>query len=80
MKIEFIKPFNQQDEDGWLLPGVATPGLQIDTTQLVEPLDFYKLFLTDELFEEHVVETNKHAGVVRERELGKTRLNSRSHG
>jgi hypothetical protein len=42
-------PFNQQDEVEGISQGHATPGLQIDARQLVEPMDFYKLFLTDDM-------------------------------
>ena len=72
-------PFNQQDEVEGMSSGQATPGLQIDATQLVEPLDFYKLFLTDDMVEEHVAETNKHAQAVKDRDARKMKPNSRAH-
>ena len=76
MELPF-EPYNQQE--GWLGSGVATTGLQIDASTLVEPLDYYKLFLTDDMVEEHVAETNKHADLVKERDVGKLKPNSRAH-
>ena len=78
LKISFT-PFNQQDEVEGINPGQATPGLQIDAGQLVEPLDFYKLFLTEEMVEEHVAETNRHAQTVKDRDASKMKPKSRAH-
>ena len=78
LKLAFT-PFNQQDEVEGISSGQATPGLQIDATQLVEPLDFYKLFLTDAMVEKHVAETNKHAQAVKDRDARKMKPNSRAH-
>ena len=56
-------PYNQQSEE--VMRDYAITGLQIDTERFKTPMDFMKLFLTDELVQQHVDDTNLHADNIR---------------
>ena len=57
-----FRPLNQQVDE---MRDIVTPGLQIDTERLKSPMDFMKFFLTDELVQQHVDDTNVHAENIR---------------
>ena len=57
-----FRPLNQQIDE---MRDIVTPGLKIDTERLKSPMDFMKLFLTDDLVQQHVDNTNVHADNIR---------------
>ena len=69
-----FSPVNQQAD---AMRDPVTPGLQIDTSCLKTPLDFLKLFLTDDLVQKHVDDTNHHAEQIKRTQPMKRR--SRKH-